>query len=186
MKKRNRRKDYTGVKKKCEHCGDEYWDVPNRRLKYCSMKCFKVAKKKEYVCKNCGISYLVNPSRNTVFCGKKCMFEWNKGKTRPAYVGRKITMSKLAGREPTESKRIRKLARFAKVRRKMLERDDFTCQMCFEIGNDAHHIKTIRERPDLAFDLDNLITLCKKCHDCKVSRKETEWEDYFNKIIKNK
>lgn len=104
--------------------------------------------------------------------------DWT-GKKRPSWVGEKITITKLSGKEPTNSRRMRKLARFAKLRRMMLQRDNFTCQICFESGMDAHHIKTIKERPDLAFELFNLVTLCKICHDKKVSKHEKDWEEYF-------
>jgi 5-methylcytosine-specific restriction endonuclease McrA len=105
------------------------------------------------------------------------------GRVVPNWVGEKITVTKLAGREPTDSRRIRKLAKFVKVRKKMLLRDGFTCQICFGSGMDAHHIVTIREQPELAYELSNLVTVCKSCHDKKVSKREKEWEAYFKKVV---
>lgn len=169
------------IKKICKFCKKEYFDVPKRRKVYCSFECFSKAKKNVYLCKNCGCSYITTKSRNTIFCSRKCLFLWNIGKIRPAWIGEKISIAKLAGREPTESKRIRKLAKFSKVRKQMLERDAFTCQICFEPGLDAHHIYTIREHPELAYELSNLVTLCKKCHDQKVSHRESDWVEYLKK-----
>lgn len=108
------------------------------------------------------------------------------GKKRPSYIGKNITIAKLAGSEPSEGKRIRKLAKFARARTRMLERDGFTCQICYESGLDAHHIHPIRTHPEKAYDIDNLITLCKKCHDKKVSRNESDWVDYFESILKSR
>ena len=174
------------IEKKCLNCGNRYRDVPKRRIKFCSLKCFGLYSKKTYVCKNCGIAYLTTPTRNTKYCSRWCLTQFLIGKKRPAWIGEKITIAKLAGREPTGSRKIRKIAKFLKVRKFVLERDCFTCCICYESGIDIHHIKTIRDCPELAYDKNNLITLCKKCHDTKVSRHEKEWENYFYKILKRR
>ena len=53
----------------------------------------------------------------------------------------------------------------SKIRKIILERDNFTCQICNKIGDTKLHIHHIckknKERNDC---LDNLITLCPKCH----------------------
>lgn len=59
------------------------------------------------------------------------------------------------------------------LRLKALERDHHECQMCKKnskvnkivFANTVHHIKEVKDRPDLAMDLDNLISLCRKCHE---------------------
>lgn len=47
----------------------------------------------------------------------------------------------------------------------VLDRDKHICQKC---GSDkdihAHHIKPFSEYPELRFDVNNGITLCKECH----------------------
>ena len=179
-------KAYKKINKICKHCGIEYYDVPKRRLKFCSLKCWKetITNRKTFICKNCGIPYIVNVSRNTIYCSRKCMYEDYKGRIVPDSVKLKITMTKLAGREPTEARRIRKLKRFSDCRKEVLNRDNFTCQICFNSGIDVHHIKPIYLNPELSFEVSNLITLCKSCHDKKVSHHEIEWQDYFNKILK--
>ena len=52
------------------------------------------------------------------------------------------------------------------------------CVYCEEIGKYTpatmvDHIIPIRERPDLAFDLDNLQPLCRQCHDSVKRREES-------------
>jgi hypothetical protein len=101
------------------------------------------------------------------------------GKTRPSWIGEKITKAKLKGGIPSGGDRIRGLKRFAKCRKTVLLRDCFTCQICFGLGMTIHHIETIKKKPELSFNVSNLVTLCASCHDKKVSKHEEEWEDYF-------
>ena len=51
-------------------------------------------------------------------------------------------------------------------RKAVFERDNYTCQHCFERKNKihAHHVKTWEEAPELRVDLDNGLTLCTRCH----------------------
>lgn len=50
-------------------------------------------------------------------------------------------------------------------RRKVYERDGYTCQRCGTNNNlHAHHIKLWSRYPALRFDLDNGLTLCDRCH----------------------
>lgn len=59
------------------------------------------------------------------------------------------------------------------LRLKALERDHHECQMCKKnpnvnkivFANTVHHIQEIKDRPDLAMDLDNLVSLCRNCHE---------------------
>ncbi len=46
------------------------------------------------------------------------------------------------------------------IRFKVLERDEFKCQRCGYAFLEVHHIDGNRENNDL----NNLITLCRKCH----------------------
>ncbi len=44
---------------------------------------------------------------------------------------------------------------------------DYTCQSCGKRGGTlhAHHLVPVFANPDLAYDFDNLVTLCKDCHE---------------------
>lgn len=51
-----------------------------------------------------------------------------------------------------------------------LERDNNECQKCkakglFISADCVHHKKHVKQHPELALDLDNLISLCNSCHD---------------------
>ena len=56
-----------------------------------------------------------------------------------------------------------------KKRLEILQRDNFECQICKEEGGFApattvHHILHLENRPDLALEDDNLMTVCEACH----------------------
>lgn len=68
-------------------------------------------------------------------------------------------------------------------KRRVKEQDDYTCQRCGlrepEIMH-ADHIKSIRDHPELAFEVSNGITLCPNCHARKtVQNKETTNKKYI-------
>ena len=59
--------------------------------------------------------------------------------------------------------------RWKEVRVKAMVRDSCMCGPCKKEGVDTiatevHHIKELKDRPDLAFDLDNLESICHACH----------------------
>lgn len=59
--------------------------------------------------------------------------------------------------------------RWKNKREKILKRDNYICQICKMYGKTTqakivHHIKSFDDYPDLAFDDNNLLSLCEKCH----------------------
>jgi len=54
-------------------------------------------------------------------------------------------------------------------RLEILRRDNHECQKCkakglYSKAKTVHHIKHLKDRPDLALDDNNLISLCNACH----------------------
>ena len=83
-----------------------------------------------------------------------------------------------------------------RLRKKCLERDHYECQWCKAEGKlttqydsilEVDHIKELENYPQYAFDIDNLRTLCKDCHNKRHNRmnyrgqpKKRKWDDEFD------
>lgn len=57
-----------------------------------------------------------------------------------------------------------------KQRKAMLKRDNYECQLCKAKGKYSkavivHHIKHLRDCPELSLSADNLVSVCKACHE---------------------
>lgn len=52
------------------------------------------------------------------------------------------------------------------AREACFKRDDYTCRDCGQMGGklNAHHIYPFQSYPELKFEVSNLLTLCKRCH----------------------
>ena len=60
--------------------------------------------------------------------------------------------------------------KWKRLRLKILRRDKYQCRICSRYGRireatEVHHIIHSDERPDLAYDPSNLISLCHSCHE---------------------
>lgn len=96
--------------------------------------------------------------------------------------------------------RIRQSFKYKDWRKKVYERDEYTCKKCNNKnsgGLECHHIITQQEitkiknlktfddfmNCSLLWDIDNGITLCKKCHR-EINGNEKEFEEFFKAIVK--
>lgn len=67
----------------------------------------------------------------------------------------------------SESNLIRTSEEYQQWRNKVIERDKWTCLKCNNGKGkrlNAHHIKSFKYFPDLRFDINNGVTLCRECH----------------------
>jgi len=64
------------------------------------------------------------------------------------------------------NEKIRRTIEYEEWRKAVFERDNYTCQLCGEIGGVLHadHIKDFSSYPEFRFELSNGRTLCKNCH----------------------
>lgn len=98
-----------------------------------------------------------------------------------------------------EKTRIRQSKEYTQWRKAVFERDDYTCQCCGARSSKhnpvflhAHHLDSFADNPNLRFDIENGVTLCKNCHDIRVvgsfhycygtrNNTRTQYQDYLNK-----
>ena len=71
------------------------------------------------------------------------------------------------------------------IRVKAMVRDEFMCVTCRknDIDTEAEevdHIIELQDRPDLAYELDNLQSLCKPCHSKKTKLEKQNRENTIN------
>lgn len=177
-----------GIWGKCALCGKNVWIMPWKQKRFKNFFCSR-EHQTEFAKKNAF-------SLNCVVCGKKfycqpCQVRYRNRKT--CSVG---CRSKLLGIRAEERHRsgvytkhqIDRCLRYSKKannwRVAVFKRDNYTCQKCKVRGGylEAHHIKPFAHFPELRFDLNNGITLCRKCHTkTKVGFKKLR-EKYGKKI----
>jgi hypothetical protein len=74
-----------------------------------------------------------------------------------------------------ENEKIRRSDKYNKWRDDIYKRDNYKCQICGSKKDIvAHHIKEFAEYPELRFDINNGITVCRSCHYKIHRRKEIE------------
>ncbi len=70
-------------------------------------------------------------------------------------------------------------------RKKILKRDHNACVRCRQLGRytkavTVHHVKHLKDVPELALTDDNLISLCKDCHDAMHPEKRKKESGFQN------
>ena len=65
--------------------------------------------------------------------------------------------------------KIYRTSRWKALRWQVLQRDNFRCVVCKARSPlEVDHIKAIRVAPELAYEITNLQTLCRRCHSRKT------------------
>ena len=178
----------------CEICKKEFTTY-SKKQRFCSIECKDIGHRKQInkICFYCGKTYTISKStdkwnkirkRKLNFCSLKCGNDYYSGKNHPKWIEDR---SKLKDRNRT----IRWSKDMKIWRKKIYERDNYTCQMCNNKSSannsvilNAHHIKTFNDFPELILDINNGITLCEKCHK-KTYEKEKDFEKYLYLKIQN-
>lgn len=151
----------------CKRCQKEFLVFPYRRntAEYCSNSCSK----KGQTAWAKGTKGILKANKTSF---KKGLIPWNKGVKYSKEQKKKLDISGLKkghGWNYQGMGSISKLQR-EKFRREIqkivLERDNYTCQMCKEKGVYLHvdHIQPWNEYVEGRFDINNCRTLCRKCH----------------------
>lgn len=84
----------------------------------------------------------------------------------------------------TNFRQSRNIKGYGKFRKNVLERDNFTCQICSsKVDLEVHHIKEYSKYPNLRTCLSNGITLCKSCHKKIHSSGEHNNDNRLDKVV---
>lgn len=110
--------------------------------------------------------------RDKWLAAKRGQIAWNVGLDKSSYVNG-VASGAEHGNWKGGVRGTVDTAAWQTLRRAMLKRDSYTCQVCGDknrqgrgsrINLEAHHIESLSEAPHLALDPANLITLCRSCH----------------------
>jgi len=174
-------------KRKCDNCGKYY---KGQGYKYCSKKCYglvpisdktrqKLKEKRKGRKPTLGRKHTKSWKENHSSKMKVIM----KGKNNPSYGRTGIRAFHWKGGITLLGKRIRQHFKYRQWRSDVFTRDNFICQSCNKKSDylEAHHIKSfakiLREYKikileealncEELWNINNGITLCKKCHRTK-------------------
>jgi 5-methylcytosine-specific restriction endonuclease McrA len=136
----------------CVGCGKDFtvWMAFKKR-KYCSDKCYgKAPNKVSKQCAECGAEYLTIPSRSQTsrFCSFSCLISANAKLNRKHGLNLKTRLGR----------------GWQKIRAEVLARDSYRCVRCGSQPKrlTVHHKDPWRKSKNDS--LDNLVTLCSRCH----------------------
>ena len=170
---------------KCLYCGKEFEVPAYWPGKYCSQECFHLSKRNRDVriCKNCGKSFEVKKSIKSICCSLDCKYELlskkrNFQKEYNCEHCGKTFMRKRSSKQKYCSLQCKydhdkngfdhyfyTTKEWHRTRSLVLIRDNFTCKSCgskFKSKLHVHHLIPKVYGGDES--LENLITLCNKCH----------------------
>ena len=166
---------------------------------FCSRDCFskfqkgrntnpgRIYKKNKYIliaCKYCSQpiyrwNYRLKQNKHH-FCNIECKGRW----TSLHLIGEKAVNWK--GGLNYLAHKILTNPRYLRIREQVLTRDNYECALCqANIKLEVHHIIEKRENLLLAFDSNNMITLCKKCH-ISIRGKEKNYIGFFDGIVEKR
>lgn len=160
------------IVKNCNTCKVEFSSFQCAKRKFCSLSC-SLKGNKNRLGKKHTLETLVNfKSRIPWNKGKKGVQKWSEesklkvSKTLKLVAKRGPDNHAWKGGITSSNVTIRTSHEYRQWRRKIFQRDDYTCQECGQRGGElnADHIKPFAYYPELRFDLSNGRTLCRECH----------------------
>ncbi len=177
--------------KQCKSCGNTIAKKSNHswsryaEREFCSSKCCGEyqSRKLKFTCKFCGTEFERSPSHKhkNQYCSPECRSR-DKTVTKQCEVcGKTITRPKsqsiyehfycsmrcqgMAKRKHRGQSQGRRSPEDLAWKREILKRGNYKCAMCGSTERlEAHHIKPIKDFPDLRHELENGMCVCHQCH----------------------
>lgn len=172
----------------CVVCGTTVKRSPSRidNNTVCSDECFYEHQRNQVTteCENCGETLEVKESvferKEYLFCDRECYKSAWTGEITPHFGKESPWLPNMSGedhpmygvrgedapgwKEDSIDQNWRKSRKWYRVRKDVLDRDDYECQDC-GTGDElnVHHIEPVCDGGD-KFSLDNLVTLCREHH----------------------
>lgn len=146
--------------RKCEYCGKDFFNRNAKR--FCSKKCFDLSRQKREtgICINCGRIFMRQKSHAKRYKREYCSFACYK-----SYAVGENSLQWRGGSKPYPKTFNREFKRMIR------ERDNYTCAICKEYGDNVHHINYAKNDTSP----ENCITLCRSCH-CKTNTNREYWQ----------
>jgi len=117
----------------------------------------------DFWCGWCGRKYKNKRSKKgkSRFCSVRC---WGKWKSKNLSGENSPRWDSSISEEEREKRRLD--TQVAKWAKRILKKDNWTCQYCLKYGGDleAHHLFNYRDYPDVRTDINNGHALCRSCH----------------------
>jgi hypothetical protein len=171
--------------KKCEICDKEFKAyfcyLKNGGARFCSTKC-----------SNSRVKEFTKEHRDNISKAKKGVLKSDETKRRMSEAQKKTDKSYMLKNKhwnwqggKSNNRDIHSLnnREYREWRMEVFARDNFECKMCKEkVGLQAHHILSWREFPELRFDVNNGIALCRAHHPRKRAE-EKRLSPYFMELV---
>lgn len=135
------------------------------------------------ICPVCKNIFETIPSNHKKCCSKECYYKrissFLKGKPKSVEHNKNVSLA-LKKHFDKVGRKIHKRSyhsfdkKYIDWRKSVFEKDNYTCQVCGKIGGIIfpHHIRLWSIYPELRYNINNGITVCKTCHKwCHHSRK---------------
>ena len=95
---------------------------------------------------------------------KRVNFLKNKGTELKKTKSLENKINNLIKKTELKKQNVKSKEKWEQVRNKALERDNHKCIICGKPAKQVHHIHLRSKRKDLLYEINNLVSLCDKCH----------------------
>lgn len=154
----------------CLVCGKEFETNNPRQQKYCSLECRNkvlIQRKVEKRTKKRLEKFEENKYSKCLVCGKEFERTFGTHSYSQKYCckGCRRKAERLFGNKQQTDLEYKNFIRFGGNRFDVLERDEYTCQICGNVNQLViHHKDESGQSDNVNNEIDNLVTLCRRCH----------------------